>query len=336
MIDYKEILIYFGDYMENCHSSAEKFDPKTEEFLDRFSAMVSLSKNLSLPEARKLSTAFFSTPKNALEQVGSVIDETVSVDDGNITIRVITPKSGRKAPFPILLFFHQGGWVFGGIEESESFCRKLANRAGCVVAVVGYRLAPEHQFPQPVDDCYRAVEWMRLHAERFSANRDLIGVAGASAGANLAASVALIARDKKEFTLSLQLLLYPLLTPQIDEKSYSKCPGQRFMSFDSIKMFWDLYLKKPADGLNPYASPLEANHLQDLPQALIVTAEFDPLRPQADLYAKRLAHDGNRVTLRTYSAVIHGFLELPIELPQKEQAIQEVAEMVKGMFLNNL
>lgn len=308
-----------------------RFDPKIEEFLDRFSQMAAISKDLSLDESRKLSAALFTLPKNMLEPVGSVTDETIPVDGGVVPIRIFTPKKGKK-PFPILLFFHQGGWVFGGIDQSEHLCRRLANNAECVVAAVGYRLAPEHPFPQGLQDCYAAVKWVAKHAERFAANPHSIGVAGASAGGNFAAALSLMFRDTKECSLALQVLFYPPLSYKIDEKKYSKNPGQRFLSSDTMKMFWELYAKDITDKQNPYASPLESQHLKDLPPSLIITAEFDPLREQAELYAKRLQQDGNTVTLKSYADVIHGFLELPIELTQKEAAIKEIGDTIQKMF----
>ncbi len=294
------------------------------EFLKAFSLLLVQTQGMSLPECRAASTHFF-TQNVVKEPVYQINDTTILGGDGNsIPLRVFTPEGHH---LPILLFFHGGGWVFGSIEGSDSFCRQIANRGNCIVIAVDYRLAPENQFPKGLEDCYAAVKWAYENAEAFDGDSSRIAVGGESAGANLAAAVALISRDRAEFKLNFQLLLYPVTTNEINEKPYKESLDQSFITFDAMLMFWNLYLAHPEDGDNPYASPLKAKNLEKLPPAFIITAEHDPLHIEGEAYARRLKEFNVVVKSKRYLGAIHNFLSLPVQnLPERQEAWQDIQE----------
>lgn len=293
------------------------------EFFRAFSLMLVQTQNMSLPESRAASTHFF-TQNVVKEPIYQVNDRIISGTDGNsIPIRFFTPLEGQN--LPILLFFHGGGWAFGSIKDADSLCRQLANRAKCIVVAVDYRLSPENQFPKGLEDCYAATKWVFENSNSFGGDNSRIAVAGESCGANLAAAVALMSRDKEEFKLNFQLLLYPVTTNEINKKVYQESPDQSFITFDVISMFWDLYLANPEDGNSPYASPLKAKDLNKLPPTYIVTAEFDPLHVEGEAYAKRLEEFNVSVKNKRYPGAIHSFLSLPIQdLPERQEALKDV------------
>lgn len=298
-------------------------DTRVEKFVAEFVKARDMCMQLSLDQSRKISLEIF-TKNVPLEPVQKVIDKTIPVNGGTIPIRITLPKA--TGPLPILVYFHGGGWAFGSIEQSDAFCRKLTNRSGCIVVSVGYRLAPEHKFPIPLEDCYAATLWVKQHAQEFSGDANRIAVSGDSAGGNLAAGVTLMARDRGDLAIKYQLLIYPVTTSDIVESAYANCRDKMFMPIDAMRFFWDSYLKDAKDGESPYASPLKAKDLTKLPPAFIVTAEHDPMRDEGEKYAKRLQEAGVPVTQKRYFGVIHGFLGLPIvNFEPADKATQEIA-----------
>ncbi|HXF28330.1 MAG TPA: alpha/beta hydrolase, partial [Chlamydiales bacterium] len=208
---------------------------------------------------------------------------------------------------------------------------QLANKTQAVIVNVGYRLAPEHPFPQGLEDCYKATVWAQKNAARFSADPAKIAVSGVSAGGNLAAAVCLMARGRKRPDIKCQLLLYPCMTDELDKKEYAASPDQGFITYDSMKMLWQLYLPDDTeiDDANGYAAPLKAKNLKNLPMAFVMTAEYDPLRKEGKSYANRLQEEGNKVIYRTYPKMIHAFLILPVELDQHNAALDDIAQFVQ-------
>lgn len=301
-------------------------NPKFKSFVEAFNSLCRSSMSLSMPEARKLSRDFFLTSNTIYEPVGQIQNKVIrGFDNNEIPLRVFVPTG--EGPYPVMVFFHRGGWVFGSIEEADPVCRKIANRFKAIVIAVEYRLAPENKFPKALEDCYAATEWAFKNAESFSGIPASLTVAGESAGGNLAAAVALMARDRGKIKLAQQLLIYPILTSVLDKNSYSQCPDEYFLTYDAMKMFWDLYLESEEDRLNPYASPLNVVDLRFLPSTYIVTAEFDPLKVEADKYAQRLKEASVEVRTECFEGVIHGFLDLPIYEEQvKTQAIERIAK----------
>lgn len=261
---------------------------------------------MSVPQARDVAMAFRDM-QGEPEPVGDVRDITVPGPAGELPVRIYDPAPGT--PLPLLVYFHGGGWVIGNIEIVDKPCRALANAAQCVVAAAQYRLAPETKFPGPVEDCYAATQWLAEHAGELGAAPGKLAVGGDSAGGNLAAAVTLMARDRGGPQIDYQLLIYPVTAPARGTTfaSYEDNADGYLLTRGGMEWFWDHYLASPEDAENPYASPLKAADLSGLPPAMVVTAEYDPLRDEGRAYAERLQEVGVAVHARSYDGVIHGF-----------------------------
>ncbi len=264
------------------------------------------------------------------EPVVAVENRRIPGPGGEIALRIYTPRG--TAPFPLLVFFHGGGWVIGDIDTHDGMCRSLANGAGCVVVSVDYRLAPEHPFPAAPEDCYAATQWVAQNAASLQGDASRIAVGGDSAGGNLAAVVCLMARDRGGPKLDFQLLIYPatdlrMQSPSIDENAEGYMLTKR-------NMLWyrGHYLARDADKLNPLASPLLAKNLSGLPPTLIITAEYDPLRDEGEQYAARLTAAGVPVTVSRYSGMIHGFLSMAEILDQGKVALAQSCQALRTAF----
>jgi acetyl esterase len=249
---------------------------------------------------------------------------------GEIPIRIYVPNESTSVP--VLVYFHGGGWVGGDLDSHDALCRALTNAAGSAVVAVDYRLAPEHKFPSAADDCYAALLWVAAHAEEFGGDATRLAIGGDSAGGNLTAVVAQMARDRSGPAVLLQLMLYPVTDFNFETPSYRQNAEGYLLTRDSMIWFWNHYLRTEADGSSPLASPLRAANLRGLPPALIITAGFDPLRDEGDAYAARLREAGVPVTLKCYDGMIHGFLGLLSVLDQGRQGIAEAAAGLRTAF----
>jgi acetyl esterase len=264
------------------------------------------------------------------EPVAKVEERLVSGDAGYITIRVYTPQG--NGPFPVLVYFHGGGWVIGDLDTVDAPCRALTNAAQCVVVSVDYRLAPEYKFPAAAEDAYAAVRWVAGHAAEINADPRRIAVGGDSAGGNLAAVAALMARDRGGPALLYQVLIYPVTHYAFDTASYRENGEGYMLTRDSMVWFWHHYLEAPEQGKSPYASPLLADNLSDLPPALVITAEYDPLRDEGGAYATRLREAGVPVIQKRYDGTIHGFFWMAGVLEEGRKAMEEVAQRLRETF----
>jgi acetyl esterase len=197
---------------------------------------------------------------------------------------------------------------------------------------VDYRLAPEHKFPVPLDDCYAATRHMAEHAGAFGVDPSRLAVGGASAGGNLAAAVALMARDRGGPRLAFQLLIYPITDYSFETASYAAYADGYWLTRSTMMWFWSHYLRKPEDGHHPYASVLRAPDLAALPAALVMTAELDPLRDEGEAYAARLRSAGVPVELRRLDGMIHGFFNMTGVLDQARQAIEDAGLALRSAF----
>jgi acetyl esterase len=268
------------------------------------------------------------------EAVANVENLTIPGPGGQIRLRIYTPRG--DAPFPILVFFHGGGWVLGDLDTHDNLCRSLANGAGCIVVSVDYRLAPEHKFPAAVEDAYAATQWVANNAHRINGDPARIAVGGDSAGGNLAAVVAIIARDQNGLGLIYQLLIYPVTdVSSSNTDSYRKYADGYFLTKGDGEWFCDQYLNCEEDRLNPHASPLLAPDLSGLPPALVITAEFDVLRDEDESYAKRLKKAGVFVKCRRYEGMIHGFMSMDGLLDQARNGIEEASAALREAFLTS-
>jgi acetyl esterase len=232
---------------------------------------------------------------------------------------------------PIVVFYHGGGWVIFDLDYQDTACRYIANHTPAVVVSVDYRLAPEHKFPAPLDDCYAALEWVKANAGSIGGDASKLAVAGDSAGGNLAAAVAIKARDAG-LQLSHQLLVYPVTDFNFETGSYSENAEGYLLTRDAMKWFWNHYLNTPGDGRNPLASPLQVANAAGLAPATIITAGFDPLRDEGKAYADRLRAAGVPVRYHNYEGMIHGFYGLAHALDEGKRAHEESVEVLQQAF----
>lgn len=241
-------------------------------------------------------------------------DHKVSVGDYDIPVRVFLP-SEQYALKKILLFFHGGGWVIGNIDSYTSVCSNMAKQTGHVVISVDYRLAPEYKFPTAPEDCYRVAKEIFANAHLFEVEDKDITLIGDSAGGNLATVVSMMARDRQEFIPTKQILLYP--STDSDHTENSPYPsvienGSDFLlTSKRICDFMDLYISGAKDLEHPYLAPMKAKDLSGMPKTLIITAEYDPLRDEAEAYARKLYEFNNQVEVYRMKDALHGFISLP-------------------------
>ncbi len=306
-------------------------DPQVQGLLEMMAATGSPPLSaMSIEDARAGLTSMAAMAGEP-QDVSSVEDREIPGPGGQIPVRIYTPKGA--GPFPVLVYFHGGGWVLGNIDSHDAVCRVLTNLADCITISVDYRLAPEHKFPAAPEDCYAATRWAADHADNFNGDAQRIAVGGDSAGGNLTAVVALMARDRGGPRLVYQLLMYPvtdhytLNTPSTQENATGY-----FLTADDMVWFWDLYVTSEDDTKHPHASPLRAQDLSNLPPAMVITAEYDPLRDEGEMYANRLREAGNQVTAKRYNGVIHGFVSFRGMVDQGKQALEDAAAGLRAAF----
>jgi acetyl esterase len=241
-------------------------------------------------------------------EVAQVEDRTIPGPGGEIPIRVYCPDG--DGPKPAIVYYHGGGWVIGGLNTHDGTCRALANAVDAVVVSVDYRLAPEHPFPAPLDDAFTALVWVHDHAAELGADPSRIAVGGDSAGGNLAAVVAHLARDAGGPAICFQLLIYPVTDHEFDSVSMNDNAEGYFLTRDAMRWFYSHYLNDAAEGADPRVSPARASDLSGLPPAFVITAEFDPLRDQGRAYAAAMHTAGTPVAGQTYDGMFHGFISM--------------------------
>lgn len=224
---------------------------------------------------------------------------------GEIPLRIYTPQGA--GPFGVLMYFHGGGWVIGDRDTCDAACREIATLGNLVVVSVDYRMAPEHVYPAAVQDCYAATQWAAENASALNGNGKL-GVAGESAGGNLSAVVALQARDEAGPAIAFQCLLYPVVDCDLTRGSYAENGEGYLLETATMQWFWDTYCPDETARAEPHASPLRAESLANLPPALVVTAEFDPLRDEGEAYAAALTAAGGNARAVRYDGLVHDFL----------------------------
>ena len=266
----------------------------------------------------------------APEPVGQVVSDSAPGPAGAIPLRVYVPEGAR--PLPGLVFFHGGGWARGSLQTHDVVCRALPNGGGCVVVSVDYRMAPEHKFPAAFEDSLAATRWVAEHAAALGIDARRLAVGGDSAGGNLAAAVALALRDAGGPPLAFQLLIYPVTDHNFDTPSYLENAEGYMLTRASMQFYWQLYLRSPADADDFRASPLRARDFGNLPPALVITAEFDPLRDEGRAYADRLRAAGTPVVCREYPGMVHGFVTSAGVLDAGRQAVAEAATALREAF----
>jgi len=303
--------------------------PEVQTILDLLAAVDDVPIEEMTPQAMREAYAMLNATGSKAEMV-SVTDRTVPGPGGDIPVRVYVPTT-EPGPRPVLVYFHGGGWVIGDLETHDSTVRALASGSGATVVSVDYRLAPEHPFPAPLDDCLAAVRWVADHGAEIDVDPARLAVAGDSAGGNLAAAVALALRDTGP-ALRAQVLVYPVTDGTLGEPSMDENGDGYFLTKATMAWFWDHYMGDRDRATEPTASVLHApdEALAGLPPAMVITAEFDPLRDEGEAYASRLAAAGADVTTSRYDGMIHGFFSMGDFVPEGKAAIDEASEMLRA------
>jgi acetyl esterase len=281
----------------------------------------------SVEQARAFHVADAAALNGPPAPVAAVADRRVPGPAGELPLRVYTPEG--EPPFPIVVFFHGGGWVVGTLDTYDPLCRALAAATPAVVVSVDYRLAPEHRWPAAVEDAYAATEWASRNAAALGGVQHRLAVAGDSAGGNLAAVVALGARDRGGPAIAFQLLVYPALDAAGDTASWREYADGYHLTADGMRWYWDHYLGG-ADGAAPDASPLRAAFVGGLPPALVIGAEYDILRDEGEAYAARLAEAGVDASASRHAGVVHGFVRWRAVTGAAGDALQEAATALRS------
>jgi len=263
-------------------------------------------------------------------EVASVRDLQATGPSGSIPVRSYRPAgSSAAAMLPVLVYYHGGGWVIGDLDTHDVLCRQLANLSGCAVVSVDYRMGPEHRFPAAGDDAIAATRWVRAQAQALKVDASRLAVGGDSAGGNLAAVVALSARDAGDLPIAFQLLIYPATDQRRGAPSHAANGQGYLLTKENMDYFHDHYIPDARDDLDWRASPLlHANHAK-LPPAFVLTAGYDPLRDEGLQYAQKLSEAGNRAALVNFERQIHGFILMGRVLDEANVAVQLCAAQLK-------
>ncbi|MEZ5099068.1 MAG: alpha/beta hydrolase [Thermoleophilia bacterium] len=302
-------------------------DPAVRAYLDGLAAAGIVPVNeVPIADSRRLADQLAPRLFGDPDPVGSIDDWTVPGPGGPISIRRYLPV-GADGPLPALVWYHGGGWVVGSLDSHDLACRALANRAGCAVVAVDYRLAPEHRFPAAVDDCWAATVWVAEHAGELGVDRARLAVGGDSAGGNLAAVMALRARDRG-LPLRLQLLVYPVADCSFDTPSYEENAVGFGLTRDAMRWYWEQYLGPDGDGAHPEASPLRAE-LAGVCPAHVQVVELDPLRDEGALLAAALDRAGVETTLARFDGLIHGVVRMPGVIPRANEVLDDASTALR-------
>ncbi|MGG3941084.1 alpha/beta hydrolase [Peribacillus psychrosaccharolyticus] len=269
-------------------------------------------------------------PVDKRVQVYSVEEKTILTSEAEIRIRIYTPEEGEA--YPLLMYFHGGAFFSGDLESHDEIVRPICKESGYKVIAVEYRLAPEHPFPAPLDDCYQVTKWAVEHGNELKWDGKNLALAGDSSGGNLAAAVSLMAREKQEFTITKQVLYYPSLDLDFSEFRYPSLIENRkgyFVESDTLAEHNSFYLKGQVDTDHPLVSPIREDNLENLPAALVITAEYDPMRDEGELFAKKLKKAGVHTETIRYEGGTHGFLGKFTHLAELSDVYQRTGSFLK-------
>jgi acetyl esterase len=289
------------------------------------------TKQKIIPEEHR---KMFDAPVLSVEQrvqVYDVEERTIPTTEADIPVRIYTSEEADS--YPILLYFHGGAFMSGNLESHDEVIRPICKESGFKVISVGYRLAPEHPYPAALVDCYEVTRWAAQHKDELKWDGKNLAVAGDSSGGNLVAAVSLMARDKKEFTITKQVLFYPSLDLDFSEFRYPSLVENGkgyFVESDQLAEINSFYLLGNVDTDNPLVSPIREENLENLPEAFVITAEYDPFRDEGELFAEKLKKCGVHAELKRYEGATHGFLGKFTHLDEYKDVYKITAE-----FLNS-
>ena len=306
----------------------KQIDHELKELLQEFaSAGIPPWNQLSIHSARRIEQKILEDPPGP--SIQRIHEMGFSGPAGEVRVRIFTPDNAGPEPLPVLVYLRGGGWVVGNLDSDEGVCRGIAKCVGCIVVSVDYSRAPEHNFPVSVKETYQALNWCADNASAFGGDPNRIGVAGSSAGGNLAASTTILARETGRPSIEGQILFYPMLDPNQDRDSYHEYEDGPLITRDDIAWFWDHYLSDRIHAHNPLATPLRSRNLSGLPPTTVVTAGIDPLRDEGIAYAERLDDAGVNVKHRHYPELTHIFLNLAPAVESADEALKEVSEDIQ-------
>ncbi|MGH9233851.1 MAG: alpha/beta hydrolase [Acidimicrobiales bacterium] len=301
---------------------------EVQAILDFIAAAGQPTREQLTPAELRESYSLLSTTASKAE-MASVADRTAPGPACDIPVRVYVPTS-EPGPRPVLVYFHGGGWVIGDIETHDGTARAVAEASGATVVSVDYRLAPEDPFPASLDDCLAAVRWVAANAADLDVDPARLAVGGDSAGGNLAAIVAHELRAEGGPEVRFQLLVYPVTDGTMDHPSIEENADGYFLTKDTMDWFWEQYVglgDRTGARVSPMHLPDEA--LPGLPPALVITAEYDPLRDEGEAYAARLASAGVDATTRRFDGMIHGFFSMRDLVPEGKVAVDEAGAALR-------
>lgn len=306
--------------------------PQVRVLLDQLAAAGGPAiEEMSLADARAMMSTLAQLTATVPQGVETELI-TMSTPRGDIRVRLYRPSGASATPCPLLVWLHGGGWVIGDLESADPTARDLAVQTGAIVASVDYPLAPEHPFPAAPEAGLAAAGWLAGHAAQLGADPARVAVGGDSAGGNLAAVTALLARDRGGPEFKFQLLVYPVTDCLMSYPSVKENGEGYLLTASAMHWFIDHYLPSGTDPRDPAASPLYAGDLNSLPPALVITAEFDPLRDEGEAYAARLERAGVPVTASRYDGMIHGFFGMTGVIDSGREAVREAAEALNKAF----
>jgi acetyl esterase len=301
--------------------------PDARALIDQLQSISAPVETLTPAEARRASDERRAQSAAEVEPVHDVADITIDGPGGPLRLRLYRPS--EAIGLPVVVFFHGGGWVLCDLDSHDGLCRTLTNAVGAVVVSVDYRRAPESRYPAAVQDAYAATDWVATRAGDLGIDASRLAVAGDSAGGNLAASVTLVARDRGGPDIAHQLLIYPVTDHDFGTASYREFGVDHYLTAAAMSWYWNQYVPEPDRRAEPYAAPLRAADLSGLPDAIVVTAECDPLRDEGHAYARRLRAAGVPVDYLMYEGAFHGFFSLAASLSLARAAIREVTDRVR-------
>ncbi|ROM79528.1 alpha/beta hydrolase [Pseudomonas brassicacearum] len=304
----------------------------TQAFLDALNAGTGKPlEQLSPKDARAVLVGAQAGVKLTLPKA-DVSQKTIQVDGQSISLTIVRP-AGVKGELPAFMFFHGGGWVLGDFPTHERLVRDLVAGSGAVAVFVNYTPSPEAHYPVAINQAYAATKWVAEHGKQINVDGKRLAVAGNSVGGNMAAVVALMAKDKGTPALRFQALLWPVTDASFETESYNQFAEGHFLSKNMMKWFWDNYTTDAGQRSEIYASPLRATtaQLKGLPPALVQTAEADVLRDEGEAYARKLDAAGVPVTAVRYNGMIHdyGLLNVVSQVPAVRSAMLQVSEELK-------